>query len=270
MIEALARPFRVMIADDEAPARRQIYAFLRDKSTVTVVAECRTGRQAIEAIQQHKPDLVFLDIQMPGTDGFGVIEAIGVDNMPSVIFVTAYDSYAVRAFEVHAIDYLLKPCSRERFEEALARVGERLGRNAAERRIHLRSLLRDLQYHPATRPQPNQSPAQIQIERLVVKSGEKIVSLKLSEVIWLEAEDHYVRIHTKDARYLVHQKLSALEASLPASSFARIHRGAIVNLTHVEHILTNRLGACYLHMSSGEKLRISRGRRDSLKAILSM
>ncbi|HLL81203.1 MAG TPA: LytTR family DNA-binding domain-containing protein [Longimicrobium sp.] len=233
-------PISVLIADDEPPARKGIRALLELHADVRVVGEARSGREAIEAIQALQPELVFLDVQMPEGDGFEVIRAVGVERMPVVVFATAYDAYALQAFEAHALDYLLKPYERERFDAVLqrarARVRQARGAGAEPR---LLSFVRRMEERSA------------HLRRLPVRVGSRVRLVDVDEVAYFEAETNYVRVHLPGASHLVRDTLGALEAKLDPARFLRVHRSLIVNLERIveveplfagEHVLTLRDG----------------------------
>jgi len=245
---------RVLIVDDEPLARERIRALLRDAPETEVVGECGDGRRAVAAIRRRKPDLVFLDVQMPELDGFEVLRALGPAEMPAVIFVTAYDRYALRAFEVHALDYLLKPFDRERFQRALARARSQLERDrhgAVEKR--LLALLEDLQ------------PGRKRLERLVVKEGGRIFFLRADEIDWVEAQGNYARLHVGRETHLVRETMARLEAGLDPKHFARIHRSAIVNLERVREMRPDFHGDYAVVLRDGTRLTLSRNFREKFR-----
>ncbi|MFZ1684190.1 MAG: LytTR family DNA-binding domain-containing protein [Candidatus Zixiibacteriota bacterium] len=261
-----AKSLSVLIVDDESPARRLLKRLLQTDSDLTVIGECADGQDAVRAILELKPDLVFLDIQMPGMDGFEVLQELGNTRLPAIIFVTAYDQYAVKAFEAHALDYLLKPFTQKRFFDALARAKELTGQPKAPYRQHLRTLLRDWQHQPPA--DSSQAAKSAQVHRILVKSGNDIIKLKLDDIIWFESADHFVVAHTRNGKHLLSESLTTLEQSLPPAGFVRVHRSAIVNRTHVTRVLAGRFGSSSLVLSSGAKIRVSRSRRTALKDLL--
>ena len=238
---------RVLIVDDEAPARARLRQFLEHEPDFEITGECANGRQAIEVIRRDKPDLVFLDVQMPRVNGFDVCEA--VPDMPMVIFVTAFDQYALKAFEVHAIDYLLKPFDRDRFQKALARVRRDNRRLAA--------LLHDL------RP-GFQAP-----DRLVIRENGRVVFVRTAAIDWVEADGNYVRLHTGSESHYFRETLAGLEAQLPAGRFARISRSAIVNLDRVKELIPKFAGDYSVLLQTGQKLTLSRNFRGRFEKALS-
>jgi two-component system LytT family response regulator len=248
---------RAVIVDDELLARRGIRAQLNDEKDIEIVSECRNGREAVTVIEEQAPDLVFLDVQMPELDGFGVLEAVGVERMPAVIFVTAYDKYALRAFDVHALDYLLKPFDGERFTKALQRVRRQIERNS----IHdlsrrLQNLLDDLK--------PNQK----YTERLVIKSAARIFFLSVSDIDWIEAADNYVRLHVGGDEHLLRETMNSLEKRLDPAQFVRVHRSRIVNIQRVTELQPLFRGEYEIMLQDGTRLESSRGYRDRLDKLL--
>jgi two-component system, LytTR family, response regulator len=240
---------RVLVADDEAPARRKLRSHLAGRTAVEVAGEAADGLQTVEAIRSLHPDLVFLDIQMPGLSGFEVIETVGVDAMPAVVFVTAYDEFAVEAFEVQAVDYLLKPYSKERFEKALDRA-----LHALERREDSREAISSVLDRVLAGRRP--------LRRLVVRSGERLLLVPLADVLHLSADGNYVKVHTPGGVHLLRDTLTALEGRLDPERFARIHRGEIVNLDAVKEIQPYFHGDLVVILKNGEHLRLSRRYRD--------
>ncbi|MBX6331008.1 MAG: response regulator transcription factor [Gemmatimonadaceae bacterium] len=222
----MSRPIRVLIVDDEPLARGHLRQLLGDDADVTVIGEAGNGRDAVAAIREHAPDLVLLDIQMPELDGFGVVREIGVEQMPPVIFVTAYDEFALQAFEVYAMAYLLKPVDRGRFAEALHRVKSHIRRGAPadDLATRLAALLEAA------------SVRETQLERLAIKVDGRILFVRTDDIDWVEAVDNHVRLHVGTRHHLVRGTLTALERRLPASKFLRTHRSMIVNVQRIAEI----------------------------------
>jgi two-component system LytT family response regulator len=243
---------KIAIVDDEPPARKTIRLLARRDPEVTVVAECRNGEEALDAVREQKPDILFLDIQMPRLDGFDVLELLGEDAPPAIVFVTAYDQYAIRAFEVHAVDYLLKPFTDERFDKALARAKDLVRRSdgGATRE----KLARLTASHRAF------------TQRFMVRTAGRIVFLKAEEVDWIEAADYYARLHAGANSYLIRESMNDLEATLDPASFVRIHRSTIVNLDRVREMRPLFRGELVVVLSDGTQLRMSRSRRDELES----
>ena len=244
---------RTLIVDDEPLGRERIRTLLGGDAEIEVVGECSDGKQAVAAIEQTGPDLVYLDVQMPEMDGFAVLDAIASERMPAIIFVTAFDRYAVKAFEVHALDYLLKSFDRERFQDALQRAKEQI-RHSREGlwNERLTGLLEDLQAR------------QKRLTRLVIKSGGRIVFLRVDEVDWLEAADNYVRIHAGRESHLLRETLQSLEARLDPSKFLRIHRSTLVNLDRIQELQPLFHGDYVVRLLDGTELTLSRNYRDRL------
>jgi two-component system, LytTR family, response regulator len=263
-----AARIRALVVDDEPLARRGIRARLARIDGIEVVGECGDGREAIAAIRGLTPDLVFLDVQMPGLDGFGVLEQIGADSMPMVVFVTAYDAHAVRAFDVHALDYLLKPIDDERFDRAIERVRRRM----AERREgtlgqRLAALLAEYGRAPASEGvQPKG--ADPRDARLLVKDRGRIVLVDVSEIDWVQADGDYVRVHVGGRGHLIRETMAAMEARLDPACFARIHRSAIVNVRRIRELRPQPNREYVVVLRDGTQLRLSRSYRDRLGSIL--
>jgi two-component system LytT family response regulator len=249
---------RALIVDDEPIARRGIRVQLEAEPEVQIVGECGNGLEAVAAIHEQAPDLVFLDVQMPEMDAFEVIHAVGVERMPTVVFVTAYDQYAIRAFEVHAVDYLLKPFDRERFCNALAHarahIERRTGTALDER---LRALLEQ------------HRPGRTHLERLVVKSSGRVFFLDVAEIDWIEAADNYAELHVGKRSHLVRQTLGHLEQRLDPGQFVRIRHSTIVNLRKIKEFVPGASGEYDVVLHTGEVLASSRRYRKNLAAILS-
>lgn len=244
---------RTVIADDQPMARERLTALLSEEPDVQVVAACASGAEAVSAIERHRPDLVFLDMQMPELDGFGVIAAIGPERMPSVVFVTAYDEFALRAFDVHALDYLLKPFGRQRFQKALDRARDHLSRErAGDLARRLLALVEEVRSaHPRR-------------ERLMVRSGARIVFVEVRQVDWVEAEGNYVRLHVGDESHLIRDTMHAVEARL-GSHFVRIHRSRIANVDRVQELRIASNGEYEIVLRTGRTLRVSRLYRDKIQ-----
>jgi two-component system LytT family response regulator len=237
---------RTLVVDDELLARRRLTMLLADEPDVEVVAECENGEQAVAAIEAHAPDLVFLDVQMPEVDGFGVLEAIGPERMPAVIFVTAYDRYALRAFDVHAVDYLLKPFARPRFEQALARARAALRAPAADPPADdanpLALLLDELRKGGRW------------LERLAVHEGGRVFFLRTAEIDWIESAGNYLRLHAGAEQHLVRGTIKGIETKLDPARFLRVHRGTLVNLDRVREIHPWFNGEYVLTLHDGTRL----------------
>jgi two-component system, LytTR family, response regulator len=244
---------KVLIVDDEPLAREGIVLLLGEEPAISSVMQARNGGEAVAMIRESPPDLVLLDVQMPEMDGFGVLREIGAESMPPVIFVTAHDRYAIQAFEVNAIDYLLKPVTRERFSQALARVRERISAQEADNQ-HVRALLAQLAAPPK------------HLARVALRAGGKISFVALDDVLYLQAAENYVQLHLKASRHLLHVPIATLEASLDPAMFLRIHRSLIVNVKHVHELETGPHGEYILVLKGGARLQSSRTYHDKIKA----
>jgi two-component system, LytTR family, response regulator len=245
---------RTLVVDDEPMGRERVLSLLQQEDDVEVIGECSDGTQAIAAIQQHSPDLVFLDVQMPGANGFGVIDAVGADRMPNVIFVTAYDEYALKAFEYHALDYLLKPFNRDRFKETLKHARASLERRrAGDLGRRLLALVNDIK------------PDAPRLERLVVKSGGRVFFLRTDEIDWIEAAGNYVRLHLGEESHLFRETMNRMEGRLDVRRFVRIHRSRIVNTERIKELQPWFNGEYVVILRNGTRLTLSRGYRDRLQ-----
>jgi two-component system LytT family response regulator len=245
---------RALVVDDEPMARDRVLSLLQHEEDVEVVGECADGTQAVAAIQNHAPDLVFLDVQMPGHNAFDVIEAVGAERMPPVIFVTAYDEYALKAFEVHALDYLLKPFGRDRFQQTLQHARSHVERRrAGDLGRKLLALVNDI------KPEPPR------LERLVVKSGGRVFFLRTDEIDWIEAAGNYVRLHLGGESHLFRETMNHMEARLDSRQFVRIHRSRIVNTDRVKELQPWFNGEHVVILQNGTRLTLSRGYRDKLQ-----
>lgn len=234
-----SKSIRVLVVDDEALARRNLTVLLRNDADIASVVECGSGLEAIEEVRHSRPDLVFLDVQMPECDGFDVLELLGADMPETVIFVTAYDTYALRAFEAGALDYLLKPFDDARFHRALARAKEKLAH-----------------YAPTQRRS---------ISRIVVKSRNQTLFLNVSDIDWIEAASYYACIHVGTATHILRRTLQELEQDLDAGTFARIHRSIIVNLQRVRGLELQENGEYEVVLDSAVRLRLSRRYRKRIQ-----
>ena len=239
--------------DDEPPAREKIRSFLERETDVEVIAECGDGPEAVEAIRKHSPDLLFLDIEMPGLDGLEVIERVGSGQMPVTVFVTAFDRYAVQAFEKHAIDYLLKPFDQTRFQRTLSQVRDQLKR-AADQQIsnELQALLDGIKSRSKY------------ADRLTVKSSRGMTFLRANDVEWVDAAGNYVRLNSNGSTYLMRETMSSLEQRLDPERFLRIHRSTIVNIERIREIRPLQHGEHLVILDNGQRLTLSRSYRHKL------
>jgi two-component system, LytTR family, response regulator len=249
-----ARKIHAIIVDDEELARQVLREYLAAHHDIKVVAECANGFEAVKAVSEEKPDLVFLDIQMPKLDGFEVLELIG--SGPAVIFVTAYDTYAIRAFEVHAVDYLLKPVGAERFEAALERAKERLGGSLPQQ------ILPPAELAAAARP-----PAQY-LDRIPVRDGTRVYIIPVAKLDYAEAQDDYVALASEGRKHLKQQTISSLETGLDPSRFLRIHRSYIVNLERVARVEPFGKDSHVAVLANGAQLPVSKNGYARLRAFL--
>jgi two-component system LytT family response regulator len=263
---------KTLIVDDEPLARRNLRVLLEADPGVELVGEASGGAEALALIAEHSPDLVFLDVQMPEMDGFGVLERLEAERLPVVIFVTAFDRYALKAFDFHALDYLLKPFDDSRFEKALARAKQQLGqRELKDLSRRLISLLED-----RGGPQANEDaaaavtadrPARYQT-RFLIKSGGRVSFVRSDEIDWIEADDYYVKLHVKGRGHLLRETMNDIEARLDPEVFIRIHRSSIVNLERVRELHQLFGGDYAVVLHDGTQLKLSRARRERLESLL--
>jgi len=240
---------KTLIVDDEPLARQRIRQLIASESGFEVIGEAGNGLEAVTLIETLKPDLVLLDIQMPELDGFGVIEAIGAEDMPPTLFVTAYDAHALKAFEVHAMDYLLKPIDKDRFHQALCWVREHpLAKGKNEEKLS--SLISDM------------TPGEPKPDRIMLKSGERWVLVRTNTIQWVQAEEDYVRLHVEGASYLLRHTMSWILSRLDQTQFKRIHRSTIVNLDYVQELQPWSKGDALVVMLDGTRLTLSRTYRS--------
>ncbi|HEX7528579.1 MAG TPA: LytTR family DNA-binding domain-containing protein [Thermoanaerobaculia bacterium] len=248
---------RAFIVDDEPLARDWLRHLLAEEPGVTLVGEAGDGREAVAKLQAVKPDLLFLDVQMPELDGFDVLRALDPDSLPVVVFVTAYDQHALKAFDVHALDYILKPFERDRFRLAMERARELLAPRGGEAEARrLIGLLESLQAKAGT------------LERVAVKTDGVIKLVRLADVDFIEAAGRYVTLHVGKEQHLLRETMNDLEAQLDASVFARVHRSAIVNLDRIKELQTESHGEVTVVLEGGRTLRWSRSYRERLEALL--
>ena len=260
---------RAIVVDDEPLGRRGIVSRLEKSDGVKVVAECANGRQAVEAVRRHRPDLLFLDVQMPGMDGFDVVAAIPGEERPHVVFVTAHDRHAVKAFRVHALDYLLKPIDDERFAETLSRaIGEieRARESDVARRIA--AVVGEMKGEtPSPGPAPRAAAAAAaaaSASSWPVRSKGRVTLVRLADLDWVEAEGDYLRLHAGARAWLVRETMAAAEKRLPARKFLRIHRSTIVNVDRIRELSSFDNGDWGVRLQDGTQLRLSRTYRDAV------
>jgi len=248
-----------LIVDDEPLARERLMGLLAAEHDIEVIGECRDGEEAVGAIHARHPDLVLLDVEMPRMNGFQVIDTIGADDMPMVIFVTAYDQHAIRAFEVRALDYLLKPFDRTRFTDALQRARTQIEtQTTGDLGRRLIALMKDLKREPP------------KTDRLVVKSGGRLFFLRADEVDWIEAAGNYVRLHVGPQAHLLRETMNGIEARLDPERFFRIHRCRIVNVERIQEMQPWLNGEYSVVLRSGVRLTLSRGYRERLQEKLKL
>ena len=253
---------RVVIVDDEPLAREGVALNLRAQVDIEIVALCADGTEAVKAIRELTPDLVFLDVRMPGLSGFDVIEEIGVDRMPAVIFLTAYEQHALDAFRVNAIDYLLKPLEQAKFTAALHRARRDLVEQNLVRRAN--ELLSLLDQFGASSGAPGGSRA----GRILVRAGANVHILRPEEIVWVEAEGDYVTLHTADQSYLLSDSLRNMETRLGPHGFRQIHRSCLVSVPRIRKLLANENGDYQAVLDTGTALKVGRRYKDALFAAL--
>jgi two-component system LytT family response regulator len=248
---------RAVIVDDEPLARLRIRDLLARAEDIVLIAECANGAEAIEAIEKSPPDILFLDIQMPELDGFDVLQAVGVGRVPVVIFITAYDQFALRAFEAHALDYLLKPFDDERFEAVLQRARERIRQqHGGDLDRRLRALIEDARGNRGY------------LQRLVVPSGHRSIFIRTDDVEWIEAERNYIRLHVRGEAHLMRENLSRIESALDPAKFCRIHRSTIVNIDRIHAVESLARGEYLVTLHDGTKLTSGRSYRHNLYEVM--
>lgn len=245
---------RTLIADDEELGRVRLRQLLAAQPNIELVAECGDGREAVAAILEKRPDLIFLDIQMPELDGFAVLEAINIDPMPVIIFVTAHDKFALKAFDVHAVDYLLKPFDRERFESALRRALEQVKHRESSDQAEAQTAALAEALAPPSKP----------LERIAVKSDGRILLVKTADISWIEAAHNYVELHEDKKTHLVRGTITSIEARLPTEKFVRISRSTIVNVDFIKELQPQFYGEYTVTLHDGTRLTLSRRYRGKL------
>lgn len=242
---------RALIVDDESLAREALRDILAEDASFQLLKDCKNGKEAVAAIQRDKPDVVFLDVRMPVLDGFGVIERIGVENMPLTVFVTAYDQFAIKAFESQALDYVLKPFDEDRFRKTIERMKRQLQKGSySDLEARLRSMLN------IARPKYQ--------DRLPIRSGGRIVFLQTSDIRWIEAAGNYLKFVTRDEAVLMRGTMANLEGQLDPERFLRIHRSTIVNVAHVKELRPWYTGEYVVIMNGGKELTLARRYRHQL------
>jgi two-component system, LytTR family, response regulator len=260
---------RTLIIDDEPLAREGVAVLCAADPEIEVIGQCSDGAAAVQSIRREHPDLVFLDVQMPKRDGFEVLEALAAPERPVVVFVTAYDQYAIRAFEACAVDYLLKPFTDKRFQQALVRAKNELRRNRTQEvDRRLEELLVRVNELRQGAPAATTPAKPEYAERIVVKASGDLHFIKTSDVLWIEAQGDFVKVQTLEQPQLVRETLQTMEQKLDASRFLRIHRSFLVNVQHIKRVAPALYGDHTVFMSDGSKLRLSRNYRSKLKAFI--
>jgi two-component system LytT family response regulator len=255
---------KTLIVDDESLARRTIRGLLLADPEIEVIGECGNGAETVTFAQKECPDLLFLDIQMPGMTGFEALMEIGVDNIPATVFVTAYDQYALKAFEVHAIDYLLKPFTDERFTAALKQAKMQVQLKEANRLSQNLVRLIAQQAKPELFS-PNRNRF---LNRFMIQSGGRAAFIKATDVDWIAADDYYIKLHVSGRTHLLRMSMNEVEAQLDPDQFLRIHRSAIVNFERVKELQQNSSSEWVVLLKDGTELKLSRSRRERLKKFL--
>ena len=239
---------KIIIIDDEAAGRTLIKQYLVEYPSLIVVGEANNGVDAIKIINEFKPDLIFLDIQMPGLSGFEVLQHL--DEIPQIIFSTAYDKYALQAFEVHAVDYLLKPYTRERFKHAVQRI------RSDEQANPVQPLAESLMLNAAAYP-----------ERILVQIGQKLINIAVTDIVWIEADGDYARLITQNGKYLSNYGISNLAAKLNPNSFIRVHRSSLINVAYIKEV-QKYVSSYDVVMQNADVVRVSRGYMENLKKLM--
>lgn len=257
----MVEKIKTLIVDDEPLARRNLRALLKDDRQIEVVGECSNGLEAVKAIKAATPDLIFLDIQMPEMSGFDVLERVGAHQIQAIIFVTAFDQFALKAFEVHALDYLLKPFDQARFDRALRQAKTQIEQGQINKLSNkLLALLEARATEREYRPPPKAF-----LNRLMIKLANRVVLLKVSEIDWIEADGNYAKLHVGSKAHLLREKMNDLEAQLDPERFVRIHRSIIVNLDRVQELHPHFNGDYIVVLNDGTRLKLSRSRREHLQ-----
>ena len=272
----MTKIIKTLIVDDEPLARKGLTVRLQDFSQIQVLGECANGQEALDAIIQHKPDLVFLDIQMPGMNGFQLIQQLGQKGipLPLVVFITAFDNYAIRAFEVHALDYILKPVDEQRLAEAIAKVEHTLTRKQDEaHKQKLADLLasatgvecEDILQSLAS-GQPIQTSPYPAI--LAIKDGSETARVEVAQIRWVDAAGDYMCVHAGSETHILRRTMKELEQQLDPRTFVRVHRSAIVNINYVTKLVSHVSGEYHLVLECGTELKVSRSHRDQVKKMI--
>jgi two-component system LytT family response regulator len=263
-MERAKKKIRALIVDDEPLARQNLRVLLQDDPEVEIISECGSGHEAVEAIQAQSPDLLFLDIQMPEMNGFDVLKLIDTERIPAIVFVTAFDQYALKAFEVHALDYLLKPFDDARFEKALrqakAQIEQREINNLSRK---LFALLEDRDTRAASHLLRTNY-----LTRMMIKTASRVIFLKVEEIDWIGADDYYLKLHVGHKTHLLRETMNDMETKLDPEKFLRIHRSTIVNIDRIKELHPHFNGDYVVLLHDGTELKLSRSRREQVQAIL--
>jgi len=260
----MAEKIKTLIVDDEPLARRNLRLLLEKDSQIEIIDECRNGREAVNAIKGLSPDLLFLDIQMPEMDDFDVLEKVGADKIHAIIFVTAFDQYALKAFEVHALDYLLKPFDDVRFEKALQQAKSQIEQREINKLSKkLLALLED-----RVSDREHRAREKTYLHRLMIKLANRVLLLKVADIDWIEADGNYAKLHVGNKAHMLREKMHDLESQLDPDTFVRVHRSIIVNLDRIKELHPHFNGDYVIVLTDGTQLRLSRSRREQLEARL--
>ena len=260
----MAEKIKTLIVDDEPLARRNLRLLLEKDSQIEIIDECRNGREAVNAIKGLSPDLLFLDIQMPEMDDFDVLEKVGADKIHAIIFVTAFDQYALKAFEVHALDYLLKPFDDVRFEKALQQAKSQIEQREINKLSKkLLALLED-----RVSDREHRAREKTYLHRLMIKLANRVLLLKVADIDWIEADGNYAKLHVGNKAHMLREKMHDLESQLDPDTFVRVHRSIIVNLDRIKELHPHFNGDYVIVLADGTQLRLSRSRREQLEARL--
>ncbi|HKQ99243.1 MAG TPA: LytTR family DNA-binding domain-containing protein [Pyrinomonadaceae bacterium] len=265
-MERAKKKIKTLIVDDEPLARQNLRALLRDDPEIEILGECGSGQEALSAIEEQTPDLLFLDIQMPEMDGFEVLERIGPGCVAAIVFVTAFDQYALKAFEVHALDYLLKPFDDARFEKALRQAKAQI----EQREINQlsRKLFALLEERGGAPSKTNETERATFLTRFMIKTASRVFFLKADEIDWIAADDYYVKLHAGRKSHLLRETMNELEAKLDPEKFLRIHRSTIVNIDRIKELHPHFNGDYLVILHDGTELKLSRSRRQQLQSAL--
>jgi len=268
-MKKVRKKIRTLIVDDEPPARLNIKTLLKNDADVEIIGECGSGSEALKVVREQQPDLMFLDIQMPEMSGFDLLQHLKDSYVPVIVFVTAFDDYALKAFEVHAIDYLLKPFDDDRFEKALRQAKMQVENLEISKLGHqLFALLNDREIiGQSVKAGTSTAPVSF-LKRIMVRSASRIIFLNVEDIDWIGAEDYYVKLHTEKKSHLIRETMNDLEVQLDPATFIRIHRSTIVNVDRIRELQPHFNGDYMVVLKDGTELRLSRSRREQVQTIL--